>query len=163
MLLKDTILALCTRDDIDVRQVIYLPADGMRSRDLNRVAVLSRELTRSVGPRPRVWLLDEVSGVPGWTSTLKFLRDNTEMATDTVVCTGSSWNSDAALERDLLAGRAGTDLCPAHSAATADAVPRRAGRGRTRCAVAGTGPTVGPPEQSRPGSECEHRVRALRR
>ncbi|MGH3925805.1 MAG: hypothetical protein ACRDTT_23585, partial [Pseudonocardiaceae bacterium] len=26
-----------------------------------------------------------------------------------VVCTGSSWNSDAALERDLLAGRAGTD------------------------------------------------------
>lgn len=100
VLLKDTILTLCTRDDIDVRQVIYLPADGMRSRDLNRLAVLGRELTRSVGPRPRVWLLDEVTGVSGWTSTLKFLRDNTEMATDTVVCTGSSWTSDAALERD---------------------------------------------------------------
>ncbi len=107
VLLKDTIVELCARRDLDVRQVIYLPADGMRSRDLHRVAILGRELTRSVGTRPRVWLLDEVTSIVGWTSTMKFLRDNTELATDTVVCTGSSWSADSAVERDLLAGRAG--------------------------------------------------------
>ncbi len=108
VLLKDTIVDLCARGDVDVRQLIYLPADGMRGRDLHRVTVLGRELTRSVGSRPRVWLLDEVTSVAGWTATIKFLRDNTELATDTVVCTGSSWGADSAVERDLLAGRAGT-------------------------------------------------------
>jgi uncharacterized protein len=105
--LKDTIAILCARDGIDPRQVIYLATDGMRSGDLNRVAKLGRELTRSVGETPRVWLLDEVTGIAGWTESLKYLRDNTEFAGDTVVCTGSSWDENARVERDLLAGRAG--------------------------------------------------------
>jgi predicted AAA+ superfamily ATPase len=107
VLLKDTIAALCGREDVDPRQVIYLATDAMRAGDLNRVAKLGRELTRSVGDVPRVWLLDEVTGIAGWTETLKYLRDNTELARDTVVCTGSSWDENAEIERDLFAGRAG--------------------------------------------------------
>jgi len=107
VLLKDTIATLCGRDDIDPRQVIYLPTDGMRANDLNRTAKLGRELTRSIGEARRTWLLDEVTGISGWTETLKYLRDNTEFGSDTVVCTGSSWDENAQIERDLLAGRAG--------------------------------------------------------
>jgi uncharacterized protein len=107
VLLKDTAARLCERRDLDARQLIYAPADGTRASDLNRLAKLGRELTRSIGEAPRIWLLDEVTGVPGWTQALKYLRDNTEMGTDTVICTGSSWDTDAEVERDLLAGRAG--------------------------------------------------------
>jgi uncharacterized protein len=72
--------------------------------DLNRAAKLGRELTRSIGKARRTWLLDEVTGISGWTETLKYLRDNTEFENDTVVCTGSSWDENAQVERDLLAG-----------------------------------------------------------
>jgi predicted AAA+ superfamily ATPase len=106
--LKDTIAALCSRPDVDPRQLVYIATDGMRAGDLNRVAVLGRDLTRSIDPAPRVWCLDEVTGIPGWTETLKYLRDNTRFGLDTVVCTGSSWDGQAEVERDLLAGRAGT-------------------------------------------------------
>lgn len=110
--LKDTVLALCGRDDIDPRQVIYLPADGMTARDLTRAIVIGRDLTRSVdadsGGNRRVWLLDEVTGIDGWTSVLKFQRDNTAFGDDAVVCTGSSWSDTGEIERDLLAGRAGS-------------------------------------------------------
>jgi uncharacterized protein len=108
VVLKDTAAALCGRSDVNPLQVIYLPLDGMRKADLNRVAVLGRELTRAVGDHPRVWLLDEIAGVAGWTEQLKYLRDNTEFGSDTVVCTGSSWSDQADTERNLFAGRAGT-------------------------------------------------------
>jgi predicted AAA+ superfamily ATPase len=108
VLLKDTAARLCGRRDVDPRQLVYVPTDGMRASDLPRVAKLGRELTRSVGEAPRVWLLDEVTGLRGWTQALKHLRDNTELGADTVVCTGSSWDRDAEVERDLLAGRAGS-------------------------------------------------------
>ena len=108
VLLKDTAARLCGRHEVDPRQVIYVPTDGMRASDLGRVAKLGRELTRSVGNMRRVWLLDEVTGMRGWTQALKYLRDNTEFGADTVVCTGSSWDREAEVERDLLAGRAGT-------------------------------------------------------
>ena len=58
--LLDTAAALCARRDIDARQVIYLPCDGMGAQDVHRCLVLGRELTRSVDrdqPHPRVWLL----------------------------------------------------------------------------------------------------------
>ncbi len=108
VLLKDTAAALCARPDVDPRQLVYLPTDAMRAEDLRRVAKLGRDLTRSVGEVRRVWLLDEVTGIPGWTEAIKYLRDNTELSADTVVCTGSSWDERADIERDLLAGRAGT-------------------------------------------------------
>lgn len=90
---------------------MYLPADGMTAANLGRAVVQARELMRSVdldGRRPRVWLLDEVTSVDGWTTRLKYLRDNTHFGEDTVVCTGSSWDDTASAERDLLAGRAGS-------------------------------------------------------
>jgi uncharacterized protein len=109
--MKDAASILCGRSDVDPRQIVYLPADGMRAKDLRRSLVLGRDLTRSVdqaGSRPRIWLLDEVTGIDDWTATLKFLRDNTAVGDDTVVCTGSSWSDTADVERDLLAGRAGS-------------------------------------------------------
>lgn len=108
VLLKDTAARICEREDVDPRQLIYVPADGMGASDLRRVLTLGRDLTRSVGDARRVWLLDEVTGVAGWTASLKYLRDNTRVGYDTVVCTGSSWDRDANVERDLLAGRAGS-------------------------------------------------------
>jgi uncharacterized protein len=112
VVLKDTAVALCRRSDVDPRQIVYLPADGMNARDLTRAIVLGRDLTRSVdaigGPGRRVWLLDEVTGIDGWTTTLKYQRDNTMFGDDTVVCTGSSWSETGEVERDLLAGRAGS-------------------------------------------------------
>lgn len=109
--LLDTAAALCARRDIDARQVIYLPCDGMGAQDVHRCLVLGRELTRSVDrdqPHPRVWLLDEISGVPGWTSVLKLARDNTAFGGDTVIATGSRSAADEDIEGNLLAGRAGT-------------------------------------------------------
>ena len=108
VLLKDTAASLCSRDDFDPRQLVYLPADGMQARDLGRAAKIGRDLTRSVGDARRVWLLDEVTGIRSWTEQVKYLRDNTAFGADTVVCTGSSWDEAADVERDLFAGRAGT-------------------------------------------------------
>ena len=107
VLLKDTAVRICERGDVDPRQLIYVPTDGMRASDLRRMAKLGRDLTRSIGDARRVWLLDEVTGVADWTAALKYLRDNTRFGSDTVVCTGSSWDRKANVERDLLAGRAG--------------------------------------------------------
>ncbi|HEY1616096.1 MAG TPA: hypothetical protein VGG25_00680 [Streptosporangiaceae bacterium] len=83
----------------------------MAAQDVHRCLVLGRELTRSIDrdlPRPRVWLLDEISGVPDCTSILKLARDNTAFGSDTVIATGSRWNADEDIEGNLLAGRAGT-------------------------------------------------------
>ena len=107
VLLKDTVSALCSRADVDVRQIIYLPVDTMRANDLSLVVALGRDLTRSIDPQARVWMLDEITSVPEWTGTLKYLRDNTSFGEDTVICTGSSWDQAANVGRDLLAGRAG--------------------------------------------------------
>ncbi len=109
--LLDLAVDLCGRDDVYPRQVIHLPCDGMRDRDLRRALTLGRELTRVVD-RPvelrRVWLLDEVSVVPGWTSVLKPARDGTSFGDDTVVVTGSKWLPGEDIEGNLLAGRAGS-------------------------------------------------------
>lgn len=109
--LLDTAAALCARGDLDPRQVVYLPCDGMSAQDVHRCLVFGRELTRSIDretSRPRVWLLDEISGVAGWTAALKLARDNTAFGGDTVVATGSRWAGGEDIEGNLLAGRAGT-------------------------------------------------------
>lgn len=109
--LLDTAAELCARPDLDPRQVIYLPCDGMTSQDVRRCLVLTRELTRAIDfdhPLPRIWLLDEISGVSGWTSALKLARDTTEFGTDTVIATGSRWAANEDVEGSLFAGRAGT-------------------------------------------------------
>lgn len=109
--LLDVAASLCARLDLDPRQVVYLPCDGMNTSDVQRSFVLARELTRAIDfdqPRRRVWLLDEISGVTGWTSTLKLARDITAFGDDTVVATGSRWVAGEDVEGNLFAGRAGT-------------------------------------------------------
>lgn len=109
--LLDLAAALCARPDLDVRQVIHLPCDGMRDRDLRRALVLARDLTSSADRDRavrRVWLFDEITGVSGWTSVIKAARDGTSLGDDTVVATGSRWTDGDDAIRNLLAGRAGT-------------------------------------------------------
>ena len=101
---------LCGRTDLDPRQLIYLPCDGFAPRDLRRALTLGRDLTRAVdtdGHTRRMWAFDEVSGIKGWTSTLKQARDGTELGDDTVVITGSRWRREDDVEGNLSAGRAG--------------------------------------------------------
>lgn len=108
--LLQTIERLCTRDDVDPRQIIHVPCDGMTVQDLRRVLVVGRALTASVdqeGTRRRVWLFDEISAIRGWSAVLKGARDNTDLGDDTVVATGSRWADDEDIEGNLLAGRAG--------------------------------------------------------
>ncbi|MGH9040206.1 MAG: AAA family ATPase [Acidimicrobiia bacterium] len=110
VVLLDLVGELCGRPDIDPRQVIHVPCDGMRDRDLRPVLTLGRDLTRVVdrnGSRPRVWLLDEVSAIAGWTLVLKSARDGSDFGDDTVVATGSRWQAGEDIEGNLLAGRAG--------------------------------------------------------
>jgi predicted AAA+ superfamily ATPase len=109
--LRDLAATLLTRPDIEPHQVLYLACDGMNAQDLTRALRLGRELTRHLDiaeTRPRVWLLDEVTAVKGWTATLKRARDATPFGDDTVIATGSSWRTDEDVEGHLLAGRAGT-------------------------------------------------------
>lgn len=109
--LLDTAHALCGRADLDPRQVVYLPCDGMTAQDVNRCLVLAREMTRAIDQehtRRRVWLLDEISSVAGWTTTLKLARDTTAFGDDTVVATGSRWADSEDIQGNLFAGRAGT-------------------------------------------------------
>jgi uncharacterized protein len=109
--LLDLAAALCARPDVDVRQVIHLPCDGMHHRDLRRALTIGRDLTKSVdreGASPRVWLFDEITGVAGWSAVIKAARDGTPLGDDTVVATGSRWADKDETTRNLLAGRAGT-------------------------------------------------------
>lgn len=111
VVMLDTIAALCRKPDLDPRQIVHVVCDGMRARDLTRILTLGRALTASVdrpAPRPRLWFFDEVSGVSGWTSVLKRARDTSAFGDDTVVTTGSRWQSNEDVLGNLLAGRAGT-------------------------------------------------------
>jgi predicted AAA+ superfamily ATPase len=107
----DTAAQLCATPSLDPRQVIYVPCDGMAARDLRRVLTLARALTQSVNsttPRTRIWLFDEISGIPGWSSVLKAARDTSDFGDDTVVATGSRWVTSEDIQGNLLAGRAGS-------------------------------------------------------
>lgn len=109
--LLDLAAALCRRPDVDPRQVIHVPCDGMADRDLRRALVQGRALTAVVdrlGTKSRVWLLDEVSGIHGWTATIKQARDQTALRGDTVILSGSRWLATEDVQGNLLAGRAGT-------------------------------------------------------
>jgi predicted AAA+ superfamily ATPase len=109
--LLDLAAALCRRPDVDPRQVIHVPCDGLRDRDLRRAFTLGRELTRATdhraGPRRRIWLLDEISMIAGWTAVVKAARDGTPLGDDTLVLTSSQWRPGEDVEGHLLAGRAG--------------------------------------------------------
>jgi hypothetical protein len=111
VVLIDTIAALCARDDLDARQIIFLRCDGMTARDLRRAITLGRELTKAidrVSTHRRVWLLDEVGSISGWTSIVKTAREDNSMGDDTVIATSSRWQANEDVEGNLMAGRAGS-------------------------------------------------------
>jgi len=110
VVLLDLAVKLCERPEIDSRQIIHIPCDGMQARDLRRALTLGRELTRVIDRTDntkRVWLLDEVSTITGWAAILKAARDGTDFGDDTVVITGSRWLRHDDVAGNLLAGRAG--------------------------------------------------------
>lgn len=110
--LKDFIAHLCGRGDITAWRLIYLPADTLSAHDLRRAIVLGADMTRAAGNAPRVWVIDEITAVEGWTAEIKSLRDNTMFGDDTVILAGSSAASAALAVRDLGAGRTGEALAP---------------------------------------------------
>lgn len=115
VVLLDTVKKLCRRNDIDPRQIIHLPCDGMVRRDITRSLTLARDLTKSVdgdGKKQRIWMIDEISAIDGWSAELKMARDGSDFGDDTVVATGSRWRSDEDIQGNLIAGRAGS--APGH-------------------------------------------------
>jgi len=102
---KRLVAELCRRADLAPWQVIYLSVDSFRTQDLRRAFVLGRELTNSAGNEPRFWIIDEVTAVADWVPLVKELRDNTELAFDAVILTGSSAKDLVEARRSLGAGR----------------------------------------------------------
>lgn len=110
--LKDLLVDLCGRADVSPWQLIYLPVDTFSAHDLRRAIVLATEATRAAGDTPRVWVIDEITAVAGWTAEIKSLRDNTAFGDHTVILTGSSATGAAQAVRDLGAGRTGAAATP---------------------------------------------------
>ena len=109
--LLDLAASLCGRSDVNPFQIVHVPCDTMAARDLRRIFTLGRELTRQAdrgSTAHRVWLLDEMSAITGWTGIVKAARDGSAVGDDTVVVTGSRWREGEDVEGNLLAGRAGS-------------------------------------------------------
>jgi predicted AAA+ superfamily ATPase len=109
--LLDLAEALCGRPDLDTRQIIHASCDGMMGRDLTRLITLGRELTRSIDvpeTKQRVWLLDEITAVPNWTSILKSARERSVFGDDLAIVSGSRWASGDDAQVNLGVGRSGT-------------------------------------------------------
>ncbi len=104
--LKRLALRFCATNDPN--RLVYLSADGMRTQDLRRAFAMGRALTPTVGTNPRLWLIDEVTSMAGWEQLVKELRDNTALADDGLVLTGSSASGFEDAVRALGAGRTRT-------------------------------------------------------
>ena len=90
----------------DPRAVIHAAVDGWTAADLRTLVEAGKRLAPGTVPH-RWWLIDEISGVAGWESIVKNLRDNDpDFAQDTVVLTGSSAR-DLTAAASSLAGRRG--------------------------------------------------------
>jgi uncharacterized protein len=88
------------------RAVIHAAADGWTTSDLRTLVNIGKRLAPPT-INHRWWLIDEVSSVPQWSQTLKYLRDNDpDFAEDTVILTGSS-SADLTAASSNLAGRRG--------------------------------------------------------
>jgi uncharacterized protein len=92
---------------VQPRQIIHFACDGFRSSELRQAERVGRDQATAGVDGPRYWFLDEITAVDGWPSSIKWLRDNTEMRQDCLVLTGSS-SLDLDEARNELAGRRGS-------------------------------------------------------
>jgi uncharacterized protein len=89
------------------KTVFYCSCDGLSKQDLRRLVAQGNSVTRTL-PGPRHWLLDEVTAVPGWSQTIKELRDqDTAFRESCVVLTGSSARDLEQARKDLADRRGG--------------------------------------------------------
>ncbi len=89
------------------RSVFYCACDGLSKQDLRRLVAQGHSVTRTL-PGPHHWLLDEVTAVPGWSQTIKELRDqDTAFREACVVLTGSSARDLEQARKDLADRRGG--------------------------------------------------------
>ena len=104
--LKRTVIGLLARG-ADPKTVFYCSCDGLSRQDLRRLVAQGHSVTRTL-PGPRHWLLDEVTAVPGWSQTIKELRDqDTAFREACVVLTGSSARDLEQARKDLADRRGG--------------------------------------------------------
>jgi predicted AAA+ superfamily ATPase len=107
--LKQTILRLC-QSGIDPRRICFFAADALASQtDLITLFQAARQLVPDLADTPRYFLIDEITTIPSWQQGMKWVRDNTAVANDCVVVTGSS-AGDIATGATYLAGRRGPDV-----------------------------------------------------
>jgi predicted AAA+ superfamily ATPase len=92
---------------VEPRGIIHFACDELGRGDLQRLVNAGRGvLTRGL-KGARYWFLDEITSVPAWPETIKWLRDNTAFGEDCVVLTGSSAR-DVTDAQKQLAGRLGS-------------------------------------------------------
>jgi predicted AAA+ superfamily ATPase len=92
---------------VDPRRVCFFSADALSGFDaLINVFKAVRDIFPDVGEAPRYFFVDEATAIPEWQRALKWLRDNTGVAEECVVATGSS-AKDIAGGVTHLAGRRG--------------------------------------------------------
>jgi predicted AAA+ superfamily ATPase len=104
--LKRAVAGLIARN-IDPKTVFYCSCDGLSRQDLRRLIAQGQSVTRTL-PGPRHWLLDEVTAVPGWSQTIKELRDQDGTFREAcVVLTGSSARDLEQARKDLADRRGG--------------------------------------------------------
>jgi predicted AAA+ superfamily ATPase len=101
------VIARLIAEGIDPKTIFYCSCDGLSRQDLRRLVAQGHSVTRTL-PGPRHWLLDEVTAVPGWSQTIKELRDqDTTFREACVVLTGSSARDLEQARKDLADRRGG--------------------------------------------------------
>jgi predicted AAA+ superfamily ATPase len=92
---------------VDPRAITFCPCENLVPQDLRRMVKIAIDLGGSYDG-DRYWLFDEITYVRDWVTTLKQLRDQTELRQGTVVATGSSAAKLREARGDL-GGREGPD------------------------------------------------------
>lgn len=105
--LKRAVTRLLAAEGVDPKMVFYCSCDGLSRQDLRRLIAQGHSVTRTLRG-VHYWLLDEVTAVPGWSQTIKELRDqDTKFREACVVLTGSSARDLEQARKDLADRRGG--------------------------------------------------------
>lgn len=125
---------------VSSRRIVFASCDGMNGQDVRRVFQVARNILQPA-TETMWWFIDEITAVTGdWSAIVKEARDNTELAHDCVVLTGSSARGMRSAMKNLAGRRGGAQwterlLLPAgfrsfcEMSGAADEVPRGLGLG----------------------------------